>query len=104
MIDQEGADVLDEMERGYGNAGTGPTALPPQQVPVDDERMPDEWNRARNQQGELVGFFGQRPIIRPSTEKEEADMLGDEKAGSEMDQASAGVMAALAQLRRQEKD
>jgi len=65
MVDQEGADVLAEMET-YANAGSAPMMGRPaqQQRPVDDERMPEEWNRARNKEGDVVGFMGQRPIVR----------------------------------------
>src|SRR5208337_4654653 len=98
MVDQEGADVLEEVEATYRNAG-GPRPL--QQGPSEDERMPDEWNRARNQQGEVVGFVGQRPIIRSGREAEEAeDVL--ESGGSDNADAGSGVMAALARLRQQE--
>jgi hypothetical protein len=99
MVDQEGADVLEQMET-YANAGSVPTMGRPtqQQRPMDDERMPEEWNRARNKEGEVVGFIGQRPIIR---EKESEDVPAEENEGTS--EAGSGVMAALARLRQQEK-
>ena len=103
MIDQDGADTLEEMER-YASAGTAPIPRRLQHTAMDDERMSEEWNRARNQQGEVVGFLGQRPIIRSSTDTEEADKGGEKKGSSDTDESSAGVMAALARLRRQEDD
>ena len=94
MVDQEGAEVLEEMET-YANAGR--TVRAPR-GPVDDERMPEEWNRAKNTEGEVVGFIGQRPIVRAGMaegdeirEEEDATVPGEE-----------GVMAALARLRQQE--
>jgi hypothetical protein len=99
MVDQEGADVLNQMET-YGNAGNTP--LPEQsaqQRPMDDERMPEEWNRARNMEGDVVGFMGQRPIVRPK----ENEMVTMEESGGTSD-AGSGVMAALARLRQQEKN
>ena len=99
MVDQEGADVLEQMET-YANAGSVPTMGRPtqKQRPMDDERMPEEWNRARNKEGEVVGFIGQRPIIR---EKESEDVPPEENEGTS--EAGSGVMAALARLRQQEK-
>jgi hypothetical protein len=99
MVDQEGADVLEEVETTYRNTGG---ARPLQQGPSEDERMPDEWNRVRNQQGEVVGFVGQRPIIRPRREEEAEDVV--ESGGSNNADTGSGVMAALARLRQQEKD
>jgi len=96
MVDQEGADILEEEER-YRNAGTAPSLRPVQRGPVDDERMPDEWNRVRNQEGEVVGFIGQRPIRRPAPEEETEQEKQVEEG------ASSGVMAALARLRQQEQ-
>src|SRR5271169_3380615 len=63
MVDEDGAQVLEEMET-YGNAGrTVPAAA--MRGPTEDERMPEEWNRARNMEGgEVVGFIGQRAIFR----------------------------------------
>lgn len=102
MVDQEGADVLEQMETtNYANAGNEPVMGRPiqqQNRPVDDERMPEEWNRARNKEGEVVGFIGHRPIIR-SKENEEVPMEGSEATSLE---TSSGVMAALARLRQQE--
>jgi hypothetical protein len=99
MVDQEGADVLNQMET-YGNAGNTPLpGQPAQQRPMDDERMPEEWNRARNMEGDVVGFMGQRPIIRPK----ENEMVTLEESGGTSD-AGSGVMAALARLRQQEKN
>jgi len=101
MVDQEGADILDEMDNAttYRNAGhRSVDQRPVREGPVEDERMPDEWNRARNQQGEVVGFIGQRPIVRPA---EESD--GNVSGISEEDPGS-GVMAALARLRERQKD
>ena len=97
MVDQEGAHVLDQMET-YANAGN-PLLLgqSSQQRPMDDERMPDEWNRARNKEGDVVGFIGQRPIIRPK----ETESAAEESGGAP--EASSGVMAALARLRQQER-
>jgi hypothetical protein len=99
MVDQEGADVLEEVETTYRNTGG---ARPLQQGPSEDERMPDEWNRVRNQQEEVVGFVGQRPIIRPRREEEAEDVV--ESGGSNNADTGSGVMAALARLRQQEKD
>lgn len=96
MVDQEGADVLEEVETTYRNAGG---ARPLQHGPSEDERMPDEW---RNQKGDVVGFVGQRPIIRPGKEAEAEDVV--ESGGSDNADAGSGVMAALARLRQQEKD
>lgn len=99
MVDQEGADALDQVET-YANAGNPP--LPgqsSQQRPMDDERMPDEWNRDRNKEGDGVGFIGQRPIIRP---KETESVTAEESGGTP--EAGSGVMAALARLRQQERN
>ena len=61
--------------------------------------MPEDWNRARNQQGEVVGFVGQRPIVRPVRDEEMEGVVG-----SSGDSDTPGVMAALARLRQQQKD
>jgi hypothetical protein len=100
MVDQEGADVLAEMET-YANAGSAPMMGRPaqQQRPVDDERMPEEWNRARNKEGDVVGFMGQRPIVRS---KESENVPAEQSSGAS--ESSSGVMAALARLRQQEKN
>lgn len=92
MVDQEGAEVLEEMET-YANAGR--TVRVPR-GPVDDERMPEEWNRARNTEGEVVGFIGQRPIVRAGIAE------GDEIRDDTTVPGEEGVMAALARLRQQE--
>jgi len=112
MVDEDGAQVLEEMET-YGNAGR--TVLPAAtRGPTDDERMPEEWNRARNMEGgEVVGFVGQRAIVRAGMGgeggeiREESErmmgVVGEE--GGEEDVSTAGetgVMAALARLRQQE--
>jgi hypothetical protein len=101
MVDEAGAEALEE-EETYRNAGNPPTARtrPVQRGPVQDERMPDEWNRAQNQEGEVVGFIGQRPIIRPTKEIESAGVVENE-GGSD---SASGVMAALARLRQQERE
>ena len=97
MVDQEGADALDQMET-YANAGNPPLlGQPSQQGPMDDERMADEWNRAKNKEGDVVGFIGQRPIIRPKETESAAEESG------ETPEAGSGVMAALARLRQQER-
>ena len=99
MVDQEGADVLEEVETAtYRNAGVPLSARPLQQGLAEDERMPNEWNRARNQQGEVVGFAGQRPIVRPAREG------GVGSSGDADTESGSGVMAALARLRQQQKD
>jgi len=103
MIDQDGADVLEEMETtAYRNAGNVSGTRPLQQGPLEDGRMPDEWNRARNQEGDVIGFVGQRPIIRPTREEESTDVV--ESAAGEDTGSGSGVMAALARLRQTEKD
>jgi len=100
------------MER-YGNAGKtvrGAAA----RGPTDDERMPEEWNRAMNMDGgEVVGFIGQRAIVRERMGeegdeiREESERMTDvvgEGRGEEdaTTTGEEGVMAALARLRRQE--
>src|SRR5271154_2356535 len=61
QVDQAGEEALEQMEQYYANAGgSAPVPRPTQQRPVEDERMPDEWNRTRNQEGEVVGFIGER--------------------------------------------
>ena len=103
MIDQEGADVLEEVESTtYRNAGIQPVERPSQQEPMGDERMPEAWNRARNQQGEVMGFVGQRSIVRPVGEEEMEGVAGTSR-DSDTESGSA-VMAALARLRQQQKD
>jgi hypothetical protein len=97
MVDEDGVEALEELET-YGNAGNVPVHKPIRQGPVEDERMPDEWNRTRNQEGEVVGFIGQRPIIRPTIENQV------EKEVEDGGTANEGVMAALSRLRQQEKD
>jgi hypothetical protein len=99
MVDEAGAEALEEAET-YRNAGNAPGARPIQRGPVQDERMPDEWNRAQNQEGEVVGFIGQKPIVRP-TKGNEPDTVVENEGGSESEQ---GVMAALARLRQQERE
>ena len=102
MVDQEGADALEKVESTtYRNAGMPRGGGPLQQGPVEDERMPDQWNRARNQQGEVVGFVGQRPIVRPVGEEKEG-VVGS--GGDSDTESGSGVMAALARLRQQQKD
>jgi len=106
MVDQEGANVMEDMERNYANAGnasmgrTGPVA---RRKSSEDERMPDEWNRARNQEGEVVGYIGQRPIRRAVEQPDKDDQNGDSaENGVEIQgDPSAGVMAALARLRQE---
>jgi len=111
-VDEDGAQVLEEMET-YGNAGrTVPAAAT--RGPTEDERMPEEWNRARNMEGgEVVGFIGQRAIVRAGMggeggeiREESERMMGVvEEGGGEEDVSTAGetgVMAALARLRQQE--
>jgi hypothetical protein len=100
MVDQEGAEVLEE-EETYRNAGTAPVVRPAQRIPVVDERMPDEWNRKRNQGSEVVGFIGQNPIVRPA-EAVEGAVDGSEQGS--VSGTNSGVMAALARLRQQEQD
>jgi hypothetical protein len=100
MVDQEGAEVLEE-EETYRNAATAPVVGRVQRGPVDDERMPDEWNRKKNQDGEVVGFLGQNPIVRPVEAVEGA--AGESTQGS-LSGTNSGVMAALARLRQQEQD
>jgi hypothetical protein len=99
MVDQEGVDALEEVEETtYRNAGIAPNAKSLRQELGEDGRMPDEWNRTRNSQGELVGFVGPRPIIRPPRDEDVVGTSGGEKA------TDSGVMAALARLRQLEKD
>lgn len=103
MVDQEGADILEEAELiTYQKAGMPPAATPLQQGPLEDERVPEEWNRARIQQGDVVGFLGQRPIVRPVREEEMADVVGSR--GDPDTECGSGVMAALARLRQQQKE
>ena len=108
QVDQAGEEALEHIEQYYANAGeAAPVSRPIQQRPVPDERMPDEWNRTRNQEGEVVGFIGQRPIVRPEKEAEDSEPKnGSENGGPSSDKAkvSSGVMAALARLRQQGKD
>ena len=99
MVDEAGAEALEE-EETYRNAGNPSTPRPVQRGPVHDERMPDEWIRAQNQEGEVVGFIGQRPIIRPTKEIESEAVVANE-VGSD---SGSGVMAALARLRQQERE
>jgi hypothetical protein len=100
MVDQEGAEVLEE-EETYRNAATAPVVGRVQRGPVDDERMPDEWNQKKNQDGEVVGFLGQNQIVRPVEAVEGA--VGESAQGS-LSSTNSGVMAALARLRQQEQD
>jgi len=103
MVDQEGADVLEEVETTYANAGR--TGVRVSQGPVDDERMPEEWNRARNTEGgEVVGFIGQRAIVRAGGGEGDEIREESERGGEEDARGGAGedgVMAALARLRQQ---
>lgn len=103
MVDQEGADVLREVETTYRNAGITPGARSKPQSPVEDERMPDEWNRVRNQQGEVIGLVGQRPVVRPMRVEEAVDVDGVGSVGDEDPNSESRVMAALARLRQSEK-
>jgi len=105
MVDQEGVNVMEEMEQNYANAGNAsmgrrPVSQQGRSV-VEDERMPDEWNRARNQDGEIVGFIGQRPIIRPAGQDDAEDDACKEDYGGSQGEVNSGVMAALARLRQQ---
>lgn len=102
MVDQEGVDILDETETTYANAGAPRSARPLPLRSTEDERISDEWNRTRSQQGEVVGFMGQKPIIRSGIDRDNEDRaesgaLSDANTQSE-------VMAALARLRQLEKD
>jgi len=102
MVDQEGANVVDEMERTYANAGNASMGRVPvtRQRPAEDERMPEEWNRAMNQEGNVVGYIGQRPIRRPAEQDTELDNQL-ESGWDTQTEATAGVMAALARLRQE---
>ena len=103
MVDQEGVDALEEMESTtYRNAAMPSGTRPLEQGPVEDERMPEEWNRARNHQGEVIGFVGQRPIVRPVTQEEMEGVVG--ARGDSDTESGSGVMAALARLRQQQKN
>ena len=103
MVDEQGAEVLEEMEM-YGNAGR---TLRVSQGVTEDERMPEKWDHARNTEGEIVGFIGQKAILRAGEETRvgKADAIRKESEERGSDGAAAagedGVMAALARLRQQ---
>jgi hypothetical protein len=103
MVDEEGVNVIQEMERNYANAGNASIGkvVPPvtRARTTEDERMPDEWNRTRNQEGEVVGYIGQRAIRRTIEQDEQEENRENEE--DDLVGANAGVMAALAQLRKE---
>jgi hypothetical protein len=98
-IDQDGIDGA--QVEGYGNAGHAPSNRSVQEKPKDDERMPDEWNRANNKEGYVAGFIGHRPIIRGATDKQVVPEIAEHGGDSE-NTTESGVMAALARLRQEE--
>ena len=104
-VDQDGVDALAEQDT-YRNAGTAAVARAVPREPVDDERMSEEWNRARNQEGEVVGFIGQKPIVRPvrETVDKPVDKPIDKDSRDEGSESNSGIMAALARLRQQGQD
>ena len=103
MVDQDGSDALEEIETTYRNAAIPWGTRPLQQEPVEDERMSDEWKRTRDQQGEVVGIIGQRPVVRPFREEEMPDVVVASGGGLDAHSGS-GVMVALARLRQQGKE
>ena len=107
-IDEEGAEVLEEMEHSYANARHPPSTSFPT-TPQDDPRLPDEeYDKIRRKEAgaTIRGFIGTKPILGETvgssqTQPEETDGNVGVVAQEERSKSSDRVMAILAQMRQQ---
>ena len=107
-IDEEGAEVLEEMEHSYANARQRPSTSF-RTTPQDDPRLPHEEHdkiRRKEAGATIRGFVGTKPILGETvgssqTQPEETDGNVGVVAQEEPSKSSDRVMAILAQMRQQ---